>query len=164
MMLKQRAVGAGAVRGHLRGRGYGRELKRGSRNPKRRTRVTPGTAAARLAKWRWHHNPPRWVYRLHDGDVVTKEQLKRMFMGKIPGPAQRRLLGISKMSGKRANPLKRGFSRKVISANIRKLIREKYPQKQAVAIALSTARKSAGKRRVKGLRRNPWTWGTNFWM
>jgi len=39
------------------------------------------------------------------------------------------------------NPLKRGASREVISANIRELVRSGRPQKQAVAIALSNARK-----------------------
>lgn len=39
----------------------------------------------------------------------------------------------------RANPLRRGRSRTTISANIRKLIHEGRPQKQAVAIALRTA-------------------------
>jgi hypothetical protein len=39
-------------------------------------------------------------------------------------------------------PLKRGSSKKVISANIRTEISHGKPQKQAVAIALDTARKS----------------------
>jgi len=38
-------------------------------------------------------------------------------------------------------PLKRGKSKKVISENIRELRRSGRPQKQAVAIALSQARK-----------------------
>ena len=44
-------------------------------------------------------------------------------------------------------PLKKGSSRKTVSANIRKMMREGYPQRQAVAASLSTARKS--KRRAK---------------
>lgn len=44
-------------------------------------------------------------------------------------------------------PLAKGSSRKTVSKNIRKMMREGYPQKQAVAAALSTARK--GKRRGK---------------
>lgn len=45
-------------------------------------------------------------------------------------------------------PLKKGSSRKTVSANIRKMMREGYPQKQAVAASLSTARryKRKGKR------------------
>ena len=44
-------------------------------------------------------------------------------------------------------PLKKGSSRKTVSANIRKMMREGYPQRQAVAASLSTARKS--KRKAK---------------
>lgn len=40
-------------------------------------------------------------------------------------------------------PLKKGSSRATISSNIKELISSGRPQKQAVAIALSQARKSA---------------------
>ncbi len=42
-------------------------------------------------------------------------------------------------------PLKRGASSKAIDQNIRALRFENKPQKQAVAIALSVARKAKGK-------------------
>jgi len=44
-------------------------------------------------------------------------------------------------------PLKKGTSRKTISDNIRTEIAAGRPQKQAIAIALNTARKSKGKKK-----------------
>lgn len=46
-------------------------------------------------------------------------------------------------------PLKKGKSRKVISGNIREMVRSGHPQKQAVAAALSQARKSGAKKKRK---------------
>ena len=45
-------------------------------------------------------------------------------------------------------PLKKGKSRKTISKNISELSHSGYPHKQAIAIALSTARKGKKRKRA----------------
>jgi ribosomal protein L12E/L44/L45/RPP1/RPP2 len=42
-------------------------------------------------------------------------------------------------------PLQKGKSKKVIGKNIKEMVKSGHPQKQAVAAALSTARKSGAK-------------------
>ena len=46
-------------------------------------------------------------------------------------------------------PLKKSASKKAVSSNIRKMVEEGRPQKQAVAIALDTQRKAKGKNSKK---------------
>lgn len=46
-------------------------------------------------------------------------------------------------------PLKSGKSKKIVSENIKEMVASGHPQKQAVAAALSNARKSTSKKKRK---------------
>lgn len=46
-------------------------------------------------------------------------------------------------------PLKKGFSKRSVSANIRTELKHGKPRKQAIAIALSVARKAKAKARKR---------------
>lgn len=46
-------------------------------------------------------------------------------------------------------PLKKGYSRKSVSSNIRAEMKSGKPQKQAIAIALDVARRAKAKRKGK---------------
>ena len=62
-------------------------------------------------------------------------------------------------------PLKKGTSSTTISANIKEMMAHGHPQRQAIAAALSTARKSGAKiprRGSPGSRKNPKSGGSYY--
>jgi len=89
----------------------------------------------------------------HDGKIttVTKRDIKNSIGNTtLFGDSYR--LGtrpVIVLTVKKTNPLRKGKSRKVVSANIRKLRHEGYPQKQAVAIALKKSRSNPRKAKTE---------------
>lgn len=143
--------------------------------------VTPTTAGARLAKWRWHRNP---AVRLWSDDYPTVNGRQPYRVSFIPKRGEKRIwwvrygthmedvFDLAKQAARidypeasgfsiespqrenpcgRKNPLKRGRSYRVVSANISRLWREGYPKKQAIVIALRTARMNRSRRTLRGM-------------
>lgn len=52
-------------------------------------------------------------------------------------------------------PLAKGKSKKTVSTNIKKMMEEGYPQKQAVAASLETARRSGANIPKKKMKKKP---------
>jgi len=142
--------------------------QRFNRTSKQRIKFFAEKFAARVIRMK--HRPmtaTQWVRviygfldqgRLPGGTLLSmrnRDALIRQTERVVNSMLQRR--GVDRVERVYANPLKRGYVPGVISRNIRKLMREGYPQKQAVAIALSVARRSAGRRKktraVRRLRR-----------
>lgn len=61
-------------------------------------------------------------------------------------------------------PLKKGKSKAVFSANVRELMHSGYPQKQALAIAYSQKRRSAGPASYHHSRVAPRKKRKQFWV
>jgi hypothetical protein len=62
-------------------------------------------------------------------------------------------------------PLQKGTSREVIGANISEMMKSGHPREQAIAAALSTARKSGAKiprRSARGSKKNPKPGGSYY--
>ncbi len=125
---------------------------------------------------RWTSNPPMKAYRLtfhvpakgkepaRDASKIIDARNEQDALDEANTLARRHKMTVKSvvLAYTLKNPLKRGARSSTISRNIRKLVGEGYPSKQAVAIALNTARRSAARRgktrTVRRLRRrNPAT-------
>src|SRR5215831_12228758 len=118
----------------------------------------------------WHRTSASWGVRLHgwaELDAVCHRAYRaagddslRSRIADVPGRTRRRRPGSAQTSGQRVRvyretpgedpqgadmPLVKGKSKAVISENIRREIKSGTSQKQAVAIALNTARKAGAK-------------------
>ena len=103
-----------------------------------------------------------WRYSLHEslssGQIEGVGEFQQFATKEEATAYAKQLVAMGK--GVPDNPVKQGFSRETMAQNIRKLAREGYSQKQAVAIAYSAARVSWRRRHVRGpypshLRRRP---------
>lgn len=100
------------------------------------------------------HTARRGILRPPDGQRRLEEAMEQLrslkHRPRVPpshpngaSSSQRATRGLSHEGEKM--PLKKGSSKKAVSANIKKLRDEGYPQKQAVAIAMQKAGKKRGK-------------------
>ncbi len=103
-------------------------------SPVKRMQIVDALEAAAHQGALAKRNPRRKTRRRH---AIRRERRKLTW-----SPDRARIEREEMASGFAVNPLKRGRSRATISANIRELIHSGRPQKQAIAIALSTARRS----------------------
>lgn len=112
-----------------------------SDNPMARASVAEAVAGY----YGWHELD-QYPLEMSYGELDRRWFPKGRLAKRIGGERRRR-----NTNGKaRENPLTRGWSRQVISQNIRKMVREGYPQKQAVAASLDTARTSYRARHSRG--------------
>lgn len=111
-----------------------------------------GKGLLTLAEKMARSNPSRDLGDMLDRDPTVRELLKydRLAEAYKRASTSSRMRILTKLSAaaehgrtvRRSNPLHKGRSRRVIGENIRELMHTGRPQKQAIAIALSTARRS----------------------
>jgi hypothetical protein len=102
------------------------------------------SAEQRLLDWKRVMSKAKRKRRSSHDDVVTIDVSKKELL-KHGGA-----MDFYIANGYLDNPLRRGWSREMISDNISMLMDEGFPQDQAVAIALRTARKNYRQRHPRG--------------